>query len=95
MTAALTFPHVAPPAPGAFIDIAPGIKWIRMPLPFALDHINLWLLDEPATEDDPRDGWTVVDTGFGVDVRTSLGVQSHLSSPSRSDGEVARRSFAP
>jgi glyoxylase-like metal-dependent hydrolase (beta-lactamase superfamily II) len=30
-----------------------------MPLPFALDHINLWLL-----EDGP--GWTIVDTGYGV-----------------------------
>jgi glyoxylase-like metal-dependent hydrolase (beta-lactamase superfamily II) len=30
-----------------------------MPLPFALDHINLWLL-----EDGP--GWTVVDAGFAT-----------------------------
>lgn len=72
MTAALTFPHAAPPAPGEFIDIAPGIKWIRMPLPFALDHINLWLIEEPASADDPRDGWTVVDTGFGVDATRAL-----------------------
>ena len=30
-----------------------------MPLPFALDHINLWLL-----EDGP--GWTIVDTGYAM-----------------------------
>ena len=39
--------------------IAPGIHWLRMPLPFALDHINLWLL-----EDGP--GWTIVDTGYAM-----------------------------
>ena len=32
------------PAPGASMPVAPGVKWLRMALPFALDHINLWLL---------------------------------------------------
>jgi len=39
--------------------VAPGIWWIRMPLPYALDHINLWILRD-------GDGFTLVDTGFGV-----------------------------
>jgi glyoxylase-like metal-dependent hydrolase (beta-lactamase superfamily II) len=39
------------------MPVADGIQWLRMPLPFALDHINLWLV-----EDD--DGWAVVDTGI-------------------------------
>jgi len=56
----LTFPQDALPGPAEMLDVAPGIKWVRMPLPFALDHINLWLL-----EDD--DGWTVVDTGVSDD----------------------------
>ena len=43
-----------------------------MPLPFALDHINLWPIEEPASADDPRDGWTVVDTGFGVEATRAL-----------------------
>jgi hypothetical protein len=34
----------AVPAPGESLDVAPGVRWIRMGLPFALDHINLWLL---------------------------------------------------
>src|SRR2546430_7729213 len=34
-------------------------EWLRMGLPFALDHINLWLL-----EDGP--GWTIVDTGYST-----------------------------
>jgi glyoxylase-like metal-dependent hydrolase (beta-lactamase superfamily II) len=54
----LTFPFAEPPAPGEVIEVAPGILWHRMPLPFALDHINLWVL---------KDGlaWTAVDTGIG------------------------------
>ncbi len=46
------------PAPGETIEVAPGVRWIRMALPFALDHINLWLLRDHL---DGRDGWTVVD----------------------------------
>jgi glyoxylase-like metal-dependent hydrolase (beta-lactamase superfamily II) len=46
------------PAPGSTIEVAPGIRWIRMALPFALDHINLWLLRDRL---DGREGWTVVD----------------------------------
>lgn len=48
------------PEPGVAMTIAPGIKWIRMGLPFALDHINLWLLRDRDVERD-MDGWTVVD----------------------------------
>ena len=55
----LRFPAVAPPAPGEISAIAPGILWLRMPLPFALDHINLWLLEDGA-------GWTIVDTGYAL-----------------------------
>src|SRR6267378_7748017 len=40
----LQYPHAAPPAPGETLQVAPGVHWLRMPLPFALDHINLWLL---------------------------------------------------
>jgi glyoxylase-like metal-dependent hydrolase (beta-lactamase superfamily II) len=46
------------PAPGGSIEVAPGVRWLRMALPFALDHINLWLLRD---EVDAREGWTVVD----------------------------------
>src|SRR6201982_1873726 len=52
----LQFPVAAPPGPGETLGIAPGVRWVRMQLPFALDHINLWLL-----EDGP--GWTIVDAG--------------------------------
>jgi glyoxylase-like metal-dependent hydrolase (beta-lactamase superfamily II) len=45
-------------AEGAGSGASPGVKWIRMALPFALDHINLWLLRD---EIDGRAGWMVVD----------------------------------
>ena len=57
------FPH--PPAPAAAIEVAPGVHWLRMALPFQLDHINLWLLDE-------GDRWTLVDTGLGNDATRTL-----------------------
>ena len=50
------------PEPGTTLDVAPGIKWIRMSLPFALNHINLWLLrDELDGPSGKLQGWTVVD----------------------------------
>ena len=55
----LTYPVESPPPPGETLEVAPGVLWLRMPLPFALDHINLWLLPE---EDS---GATLVDTGLG------------------------------
>ena len=48
------------PAPGSAMEVAPGVRWIRMPLPYALNHINLWLL-----EDGPGQ-WCAVDTGLDM-----------------------------
>ena len=48
------------PLLGRSVEILPGVKWIRMPLPFALDHINLWLIKDNF---EGRLGWTVVDCG--------------------------------
>jgi glyoxylase-like metal-dependent hydrolase (beta-lactamase superfamily II) len=69
---ALSFPHgTALPALGQAIEVAPGILWIRMALPFALDHINLWLLaDSEETPTGVRHGWTAVDCGV-----TNLGTK--------------------
>lgn len=52
------------PEPGARQQVAPGVYWLRMPLPFALDHINLWLVRDRV---DGRDGWTVIDCGITND----------------------------
>jgi glyoxylase-like metal-dependent hydrolase (beta-lactamase superfamily II) len=52
------------PALGQTLEIAPGIRWLRMGLPFALDHINLWLVRDTL---DGREGWTIVDCGISND----------------------------
>jgi glyoxylase-like metal-dependent hydrolase (beta-lactamase superfamily II) len=65
----LQYPQATPPAGGETLEIAPGVHWARMPLPFALDHINLWLLeDELAGEP----AWTLIDCGIGDDVTRGL-----------------------
>lgn len=50
------------PAPGDVIEVAPGVRWLRMGLPFALDHINLWLLRD--RDEAGREGWAIVDCGI-------------------------------
>jgi glyoxylase-like metal-dependent hydrolase (beta-lactamase superfamily II) len=52
------------PATGHTLEVAPGVLWVRMGLPFALDHINLWLLRDTL---DGREGWTLVDCGIATD----------------------------
>lgn len=49
------------PASGEVLELAPGVRWVRMQLPFALDHINLWLLRDVV---DGVAGWTIVDCGI-------------------------------
>jgi glyoxylase-like metal-dependent hydrolase (beta-lactamase superfamily II) len=63
--AELDFPFDAPPLPGEVREVAPNILWLRMPLPFALDHINIWSLKESA-------GFTQIDCGYGDDPTRAL-----------------------
>jgi len=56
----LEYPFESPPGRGEHLEILPGLHWVRMPLPYQLDHINLWVLDD-------GDGWAVVDTGTRTD----------------------------
>jgi glyoxylase-like metal-dependent hydrolase (beta-lactamase superfamily II) len=51
------YPFGDPPVPGTVMEVAPGVNWVRMPLPFSLKWINLWLIED-------GDGWTVIDTGI-------------------------------
>lgn len=53
------------PPPGEIIEVADGVFWLRMPLPIALDHINLFLIAD-------GDDWVLVDTGFGTDETCDL-----------------------
>jgi glyoxylase-like metal-dependent hydrolase (beta-lactamase superfamily II) len=52
------------PALGATLEVAPGVRWLRMALPFQLDHINLWLLRDRI---EGIDGWSIVDCGIADD----------------------------
>jgi glyoxylase-like metal-dependent hydrolase (beta-lactamase superfamily II) len=54
---AIRHPWPEPPAEGTATELADGILWMRLPLPMALDHVNVYALRD-------GDGWTVVDTGF-------------------------------
>ena len=56
----LTFPIPVPPAPGSLTEIAPGIRWLRLPLPYRLDHVNIYLIENES-------GWTALDSGLGDD----------------------------
>ena len=67
--AAPDYPFANPPAPAATIEVAPGVHWLRMALPFQLDHINLWLLED-GTKENPS--WLMVDTGLGNEPTRAL-----------------------
>jgi glyoxylase-like metal-dependent hydrolase (beta-lactamase superfamily II) len=66
---ALEYPFAQMPAPGAALQVAPGVHWIRMPLPFQLNHINLWLLED---ELEGKPAWTIVDCGIADETTRGL-----------------------
>ena len=59
-TTLLTYPYDDHPDPGTTVEIAEGVRWLTMPMPGSLSHINLYLLED-------NDGWYVVDTGLSND----------------------------
>jgi glyoxylase-like metal-dependent hydrolase (beta-lactamase superfamily II) len=61
----LAYPVAEPPRPGEVIAIAPGILWARIPLPFRLDHVNVFLIED-------GEGWAVLDTGIGNDATRAV-----------------------
>jgi glyoxylase-like metal-dependent hydrolase (beta-lactamase superfamily II) len=67
--AVLRYPFEIPPGLGRAIEVAPGVLWMRQPLPMKLDHVNIYALDE-------GDGWTVIDTG--LDTPLSRGIWRDL-----------------
>lgn len=79
--AALDYPFEPPPPDGSTVELAPGIRWLRMPMPMALDHINVYLLRE-------EDGWTLVDTGLNTGQARAL--WEHIASE-RLDGLPPKR----
>jgi glyoxylase-like metal-dependent hydrolase (beta-lactamase superfamily II) len=55
---ALRYPWENHPGPDQVVEIMPGLLWVRLKLPFRLNHVNIYLLAD-------GDGWTMVDSGFG------------------------------
>jgi len=53
------------PKSGESVVVADGVLWIRLPLPMALDHVNVYAFDE-------GDSWTIVDTGFSTRTTKAL-----------------------
>jgi glyoxylase-like metal-dependent hydrolase (beta-lactamase superfamily II) len=64
----LQYPFSDVPSPGSAVEVAPGVHWLSMPLPFQLNHINLWLLEDEGA-------WTLVDCGIGNDQTRALWVR--------------------
>lgn len=56
----LTYPALAMPAAGEATVVAPGVLWLRLPLPMALNHINLYAIED-------GEGWAIVDAGLATD----------------------------
>jgi glyoxylase-like metal-dependent hydrolase (beta-lactamase superfamily II) len=55
----LRYPFPTKPEPGRTIEVAPGVHWIRLPLPFQLNHINVWAIEDGG-------GLAIVDTGINA-----------------------------
>ena len=53
----LAYPFAQPAATGELMEVAPGILWTRIPLPFRLNPVNIYLIED-------GDGWAVLDTGI-------------------------------
>jgi glyoxylase-like metal-dependent hydrolase (beta-lactamase superfamily II) len=73
----LVYPFESPPAPGTALPIAPGVHWLRLPMPDGpLNHINVWMLDD-------GDGWALVDTGMRTEATTAAWRQLFANAPDR------------
>jgi glyoxylase-like metal-dependent hydrolase (beta-lactamase superfamily II) len=57
----LQYPFPDTPPAGSTLEVAAGVRWISMPLPFQLDHINLWWIAD-----------TIIDTGIGNETTRAL-----------------------
>jgi len=53
----LTYPFPQAPGTGEVVEVAPGILWVRLALPFRLDHVNIYLIEDDG-------GWAVFDAGI-------------------------------
>ena len=76
------------PETGRSLEVAPGVRWVRMRLPFALDHINLWLLDD-------GDRVVVIDCGYASPDGTYKDNEILASNRARCFKEYMHTTYAP
>jgi glyoxylase-like metal-dependent hydrolase (beta-lactamase superfamily II) len=81
------YPIATPPATGTTFAVAPGVHWLRMPLPFALNHINLYVLKDDA-------GLCIVDTGYALD-EVKAGWKSVLATLAKPVSRIIVTHFHP
>ncbi|HYD28267.1 MBL fold metallo-hydrolase [Brevundimonas sp.] len=55
----LVYPFGAPPGAGNAVEIAPDVLWMRLAMPIALNHINVYAVRD-------GEGWSLVDTGLDL-----------------------------
>jgi len=77
----IRYPIETPPGFGEAHEVADGVLWLRLPLPMALDHVNVFALDD-------GDGWTLIDTGIGTK-RGREAMEAALAGPLK--GKPVRR----
>ena len=65
----MTITRLYPTHPEAGIPqkITDGLGWLYLPLPFRLNHVNIWLLGEGVYEGGVRGNLDVIDAGLGND----------------------------
>jgi glyoxylase-like metal-dependent hydrolase (beta-lactamase superfamily II) len=61
----IEFPFAVPPAPLELVNVAEGVFWLRLPLPFRLDHVNVYLIED-------GDGFALIDTGIDDDATREM-----------------------
>ncbi len=78
MTSKLEYPFKAPLTPAILTEVSEDIFWLRLPLPFALNHINVWLLRD-------HDNWALIDTGIntGETKKVWLEILGNVISPDK------------
>ena len=84
MPLGLRYPFETPPDEGCVTEIAEGVLWARLPLPMALDHVNVYALDE-------GDHWTIFDSGLDTPRNRGIWVKL-VAGPLR--GKAVRRVIA-
>ena len=55
----LTYPFGPPPEPGEAVEVGAGVLWMRLGMPIALNHINVYAIRDGG-------GWAIVDTGLNL-----------------------------